>query len=72
MYKYFCIEESRIGKLWQTRIVMIVHTVTPVMMTIVILTINLDKRGIEKLFQTSKEVIIMGLRVYTEDWENLV
>ena len=61
------IEEARIGKLYQTPMLMTVHIVTPVMMRIMPLTINLDKWGVNKLFQTSDEVIIRELKVYVDD-----
>ena len=46
---------------------MTVQIVTPGMMRIMPLTINLDKWGVNKLFQTSDEVIIRELKVYVDD-----
>ena len=48
---------------------MTVHTVTTEMMRITPLDINLDKWGVDKLFQTSDELIIRYLKFYFEDKE---
>ena len=40
MYTYFCIEEARIGKIYQTLMVMMVHAFTLGMIRIMPLTIN--------------------------------
>ena len=50
---------------------MTVHTVTIGMARIMTMTINLYKWGVQKLFQTSYEVIIRELKIYVEDMGKL-
>ena len=49
---------------------MAVHTVTTGKIRIMIFTINLDKWGVENLFQNDEEVMIRELKVYIKDGKN--
>ena len=65
------LNNQELEKIYQTPIVMTVQKFTPGMTMVVTLTINLDKWGFEKLFQTSDKVIIRELKIYVEYWEIL-